>query len=381
MAYCHSDLFYPTHPLKAHLSFQEVKLPSTIQNGRPRFNNYVMSFVSRTVKVFFFTTVIALWSFQVCAQDPVFSQFHNAPLQLNPAMAGLTDAPSFNINYRNQWPGLNNAYRTYALSYDQHFPYINSSFGLHILADDAGDGILKTNKVSGIYAYHVRVQSDFYLKMGLEASYVQSRLDWNRLVFLDQLDPRFGPLTPGGTPIPSTEVPPEDEKLGYLDIGMGGLAYTPLLYVGFSLRHLNSPNQSFLDVNDDLYAGVPLRWSVHAGSEITIIAGNNQNRGTFISPGIMYVRQAGFSQVNAGATGSMGMFHVGLWYRQANKTSDAVIATAGIRKGLFKVTYSYDITISGLGIDSGGSHELGIQISFDDGKSESIYNDCFSIFR
>src|SRR5687767_13626321 len=63
------------------------------------------------------------------AQDPVFSQFYLSPLQLNPALSGLTDDPRFSANYRNQFPGFNNAYRTYALSYDQFFSGFHSGIG------------------------------------------------------------------------------------------------------------------------------------------------------------------------------------------------------------------------------------------------------------
>jgi hypothetical protein len=52
------------------------------------------------------------------AQDPVFTQFYAAPVQLNPALTGSTLAPRIALNYRNQWPALN-AYVTYAASYEQ----------------------------------------------------------------------------------------------------------------------------------------------------------------------------------------------------------------------------------------------------------------------
>lgn len=55
---------------------------------------------------------------EVKAQDPVFTQFYAAPLQLNPAFAGNTYAPFITVNYRNQWSGFNSfkTYVTYAAS-------------------------------------------------------------------------------------------------------------------------------------------------------------------------------------------------------------------------------------------------------------------------
>ena len=156
--------------------------------------------------------IFSLWlvCFCVNAQDPIFSQFYSAPLQINPAFAGNTYAPHITMNYLNQWPSLDKAYVTYSLAYDQFLPSLNIGYGLSLLADEAGNGLLSTNKISGFFAYRLQVKRDFFLKFGVEASGVQARYNWNKFVFLDQIDPRFGTTTPGGTPIPSEEIPPEN---------------------------------------------------------------------------------------------------------------------------------------------------------------------------
>ena len=53
------------------------------------------------------------------AQDPNFSQFFASPLTLNPALTGKFDGV-YRVagNYRNQWPTINNAFRTYTASFD-----------------------------------------------------------------------------------------------------------------------------------------------------------------------------------------------------------------------------------------------------------------------
>ena len=79
-------------------------------------------------------------SFTMQAQDPIYSQYYAAPLQLNPAFAGNTYSPHISINYRNQWPSLNNAYVTYSVAYSQFFKDFNSGIGLMIQTDDAGQG-------------------------------------------------------------------------------------------------------------------------------------------------------------------------------------------------------------------------------------------------
>lgn len=72
-------------------------------------------------QTFFILLVTLMWSFSLQAQDPIYSQYYAAPIQLNPAFAGNTYTPHIAINYRNQWPSLNQAYVSYSVSYSQFF--------------------------------------------------------------------------------------------------------------------------------------------------------------------------------------------------------------------------------------------------------------------
>ncbi|MEL6864102.1 MAG: PorP/SprF family type IX secretion system membrane protein, partial [Bacteroidota bacterium] len=251
------------------------------------------------------------------AQDPLYSQFYAAPLQLNPALAGNTVGPHIAINYRNQWPSIPNAYSTYSIAYSQFVPTLNSGFGLMLLSDDAGDGLLKTNRASAFFSYRVQVNRDFSLKLGTEASVVQARINWDRFLFLDQIDAELGPVSPGGMPFPTEEVRPESLTNTYLDLSAGILAYSRRFYGGISIKHLNTPNESFLQINENLNTGLPLRLTMHAGAEIELIRGNKSWSGAFLSPNIMFVRQGPFGQLNLGSAVSFGFVYGGVWYRHA----------------------------------------------------------------
>ncbi len=98
------------------------------------------------------------------AQDPLFSQFYAAPLQLNPAFTGSAFAPRLGINYRHQWPGFENAYRTYAAYYEQNLERLNSGIGFHIEGDNAGNGIYKTTRFSALYSYQLRLSDGVALQ-------------------------------------------------------------------------------------------------------------------------------------------------------------------------------------------------------------------------
>ena len=326
------------------------------------------------------------------AQDPVFSQFYAAPLQLNPAFAGVTYAPRVTVNYRNQWPGLPNlpvAYETYSASYEQTLEALNSGIGLTVLTDNGGNGIYKINQFSAIYGYKVQVANEFAIKIGIEAGIIQSTLDWDQLIFGDQLDDLTGPVDPTGNPNLTQELRPDNLTNTKFDVSAGLLAYGGNFYGGVAIKHLNQPEQSFLEINGNLDAGLPIRTTVHAGAEISLASGNNRGGAAFISPNIMYIKQADFVQLNGGAYAGFGRVFAGLWYRVGQSNADAVIALVGFREGVLRIGYSYDVTVSGLGVNpgSGGTHEISLSINFDESeyakkkRKASRYNDCFKMFN
>ena len=314
-------------------------------------------------------------------QDPVFSQFYLSPLQLNPGLAGLTEDPRFAANYRNQFPGFNNAYRTYALSYDQFFPGINSGAGLWLLSDDAGDGILKTLKAAGIFAYQLELNDQLSAKTGIEIGIVQSTLNWDQLIFGDQIDDYSGTISPGGLPFPTEETAPDKNKVIYADLGIGTIVYTNTIYGGIAVRHLNRPDPDFLSINSGLSPRIPMRWTFHAGAELPLFSNVfNRTLSINISPSISLVRQGPFSQLNGGATIDAELLTFGLHYRMSSGKSEALIASIGFRTNQLRLGYSFDYTVSGFPAN-GGTHEVGIVYHLDDGDTESRYNDCLNIFR
>ncbi len=322
---------------------------------------------------------------EIKSQDPIYSQFYNAHLQLNPALAGNTISPLVQLNYRNQWPSLPNIYTTYSVSYDQYIGKLNSGVGFMVLSDNAGEGTLQTTGLTGYYSYRIKVRGNTYIKGGMEVGYNNLSLDWNKLQFGDAIDPVNGPISPGGTPYPSSESVPETNSKNYLTVGAGFVVYNPKYYFGMSLKNLNSPDISFIGntaTGQSANSSLPARISLHGGTQIILKQGNNKVDPTFISPNIMYLNQAGYSQLNVGAYLSVNKIQGGLWYRHSLFNGDALITSFGVRKDFFKISYSFDITMSQLTIRQGGSHEIGIILNFDHlYPKRQDYNDCFAIFR
>jgi type IX secretion system PorP/SprF family membrane protein len=317
------------------------------------------------------------------AQDPVFSQFYAAPMHINPALTGSTLDPRISLNYRNQWPSLSNAYVTYAASYDQFFDKAKSGLGLMVMSDVAGDGIYTTNKIAGSYAYNLEFNKDFYIKAGFEVGISQVTVNWDQLIFLDQIDPLRGPFDASGNAFPSEEERPFNLSAYYADFSAGFLAYSKNFYGGFSVKHVNSPNESILATRSN-FGLVPLRFTLHGGAEISLRKSyNNRNNSTFLSPNIMYVRQGEFQQLNVGAYANMESVFGGVWYRHAFGNADAAIFMVGSRYKMFKVAYSYDVTISELTNDTGGAHEVSVVIVINQYKKRKgkNYLNCLKMFQ
>ena len=329
--------------------------------------------------------VILFYSIRIIAQDPVYSQFYNAHLQLNAALAGNTISPLIQLNYRNQWPALGNIYSTYSISYDQYISKIKSGIGFVLLTDNAGDGTLRTTGLTGFYSYRLKMNKDTYIKGGIEAGFVNLGLDLSKLQFGDAIDPALGPISPGGTPFPSQETFQEAASKNYLNIGAGIVLYNPKYYIGLGLKNLNTPDISFLgnrNSGDNSSLSLPIRFSLHGGTQILIRRGNKNTDPTFLSPNVMFLRQSGYNQLNVGAYLSVNKIQGGLWYRHSLFNGDAIITSFGVKKDFFKITYSFDLTMSQLSIKQGGSHEIGIVLNFDHlYPKKQDYNDCFAIFR
>lgn len=310
------------------------------------------------------------------AQDPIFSQFYAAPLQLNPAFAGGGYAPRVGAAYRNQWTGFNNAYRTYAVFYDQSIERLNSGIGFNLEADDAGNGILRTMRFSALYAYRLKITDALAVKIGVEAGFHQTALDWEQLVFPDQIDPLDGPV------ITTSEQRPDQLNKTVFDVSSGLLLLSDRFWLGGGLKHLNTPNLGLLLVNDNLSRGLPLRYTFHGGTEIIVNKGNKHKPVSFISPNFLFVSQGPYRQLNIGAYTAIGPVFGGAWYRHTFRNADAAILMLGFRQDMFKIGLSYDLTVSGLAAQAGGTYELTFGLFFDKGKKRpQDLNDCTKMFH
>ncbi|MEI8117275.1 MAG: type IX secretion system membrane protein PorP/SprF [Flavobacteriia bacterium] len=288
-------------------------------------------------------------SFHSMAQDPTFTQFYSNPVYLNPALAGSSGCPRIALNYRNQWPQLTGNFITYAAAYDTYAKNISGGVGIMAMHDQQGQGTIQTSMIAGTYSYYLKVNRKFRIMFGGQAAYFQKYLDWSKLTFGDQIDPRRGFIYQTG------DVPRGNGSHGFFDVSAGMVGFTKNFYFGLAAHHLNRPDESMILGDSRL----PIRITGHMGANIKLGQRGRYSSNTTLMPNVIYQYQNGFQQFNIGAYLKYESFTIGAWYRNR----DAFIVSLGITTEKFRIGYSYDLTVSQLGGVSGGSHEISMGIN------------------
>lgn len=350
--------------------------------------------------VILLVAVLGLSVMRVQAQDPMFSQFYANPLFLNPAMAGTNVCPRLAFNFRDQWPSMPGTFMSFAASYDEHFDKIYGGIGVQLWGDRAGEGgILNTYNASAMYSFKVKVSKKFNMRFALEAAYQNKSLDWTKLTFGDMIDPRYGFVYSTNENIANYI-----NKINTLDFSFGFLGYTPHVYFGFAAKHIatlslsgKTTPYSFLSGNADGNFYDMLKLTAHVGANFDLKRKSKKETSfgdISISPNFIYEHQLGFNYFSEGLYMKFYPFTVGVWCRHGltykydeplrdqngqvimsadsitpmtQRTniynSDAIIFMFGLEYDMFKIAYSYDLTISRLAsATTGGSHEVSVQL-------------------
>ena len=302
------------------------------------------------------------------AQDPQFSQYYAAPLYLNPALTGINQQGRAGINYRNQWPSINAGFETYSAFLDYNIDEYNSSVGGIVTTDKEGIEGLRSTTIGLQYAYQVRLNYKWTFRPAIQASYTFRDVNFDNLTFGDQ----FGP---DGLVRPvSLENLSPGVNVRYFDLGFGGIVFNDRIWLGASAFNLLEPDQSFFGTGESV---LPRRLSLHGGYKFDLPVGPFRRGKTeagqerSISPTFNFKRQGVYDQLDLGVYLTLEPLITGLWYRgipvkQFNgfANNESLIGMVGLMHNSFTFGYSFDYTLSRLGIGSGGAHEISIIYSF-----------------
>lgn len=307
----------------------------------------------------FLNTLIWLLAVTVSAsaQDIHFSQFFASPLTVNPANTGLFDGDyRIGVNYREQWTSVPVPYKTFAAYGDLglmkgSFKKYFAGAGLSIASDRAGDGNLGVTKIMASGAFHYALDANRlnYISVGLQAGWVQKRLDWSNLYFDEQWsDLEFNKDLPSGETGYKSGFGQPDVQLG-VNYTFGASKYFSF-YVSAAAFHLIKPKDSFY--GQDNHLGI--RPVVSAGA--TIRASEKLN----LYPSVYYTSQKKASEFLAGSLlsydfmGNSSVDHSKFYLGAFVRANDAWYPVVGYEYRSIRALFNYDINTSEMKPATGG---------------------------
>lgn len=342
----------------------------------------------KNIKLLILIISIVLLAGNTKAQDPLFSQFYNVPTYYNPAVVGLSPGLRARLAVRDQWSQLPGDLRNLNFSMDIAERNIPGSggLGLMVMNDNAGTGYLKTSVVGLSTAVRINLQEDMVTQVGIMTSFVQKSINWNNLVFSDQLDPVYGNIYETGF------LPPNSGNVIYPDFSAGGVfrftestTYFRSIMgtFGLAVHHLFRPNESFLSLTSPLPRKLAITGDIvietEGSSDGPYFQRYNKSNSFKFNPGFIYESQADFRTYSVGLNFLRSNIYAGVWFR--NRTTDLVksndlIFLLGVNAPLSKQTrvklnYSYDFVLTEIRPGTGPSHEVTVTFELD----------AFSLFK
>ncbi len=297
---------------------------------------------------------------KLCAQDIHFSQFFEAPLYRNPALAGIVHG-DYRIQtlYRSQWNSITSAYTTTSLNAEYKLPVKGSDYvtlAMQVFYDRAGSANLTTTQVLPAVNYHKSLSDvkSTYLSIGFMGGYVQRRIDRSKITTNSNYN--------GGGDGEDNLVP----QFGYWD-GSAGISFNTQLgdnpdnnlVLGAALHHFIKPKNSFYGstavfINPKQVYSADVKLGLNESAYLTI-----QND---------YVQQGTYSEKLSGAVYSQ---KIGAYTDEPDfvigaggfmRWGDALIPVFQLQYKPFQLSMSYDVNVSKLAATSygRGGYEMSI---------------------
>lgn len=310
-----------------------------------------------------------LLSFHLLAQDIQYTQYYANPIYLNPAFTGSTSMTRVGVNFRNQWPALDQSFVAYTAYFDHFEERLNSGFGLIFHGAQESFSQTNLNEIGLVYSYRLRLSESSYIQAGVQGSLIARDALFDQVILGTQLNINTGQII--GEPGDGFE---GDSQIRSADAHAGLLYYGEKSWFGVSVAHLLEPEISYLTDNSNQ---LPMRYSLHGGYRFDLAPGdineyfNNTDQERSVAIGFNYKQQGQFSQLDLGAEFFFEPLVLGFWYRGLPTkyelpNNESLIFLLGINlpSGL-DLGYSFDYAISKLGfLSSGGAHELSLRYVF-----------------
>ncbi len=285
--------------------------------------------------------VATAWHNNVSAQqDPMYTQYMDNLLVINPGFAGSQETGNLLLVSRNQWVSFSGAPETYSLSYNTRLKQQNVGLGFSILNDKVGP-----QKHTGVYfdySYLLTVSENFRMGMGLKAGVSFYRAALTEL----------NPINPD--PIYSQDI----YKNFLPHFGVGMYLFSDDTYFGFSAPNLIKNTIGRSDYLTDFVQKEEVHLYLIGGKKFNL-SGDIQMK---VYSMIRYVRIAPIALDITVLLGFKDKFWVGGMFRLGD--SYGILSQFKASEKIL-IGYSYDLSYSELNPFNNGTHEIMLSYNFD----------------
>lgn len=167
--------------------------------------------------------------------DPLYAQYLNNPLLLNPAYSGLHNNFSAAASYRKQWAGFDGSPSTFNVNAHSALNNNKMGLGLIVLSDQIGANA--NTEVQVTYAYKLDMGGKF-LSFGLQTGMVNFKTSNGDLNPYDPYDPAFAGNFNFTKP----------------SFGAGAILHSDKYFVGLSVPRMLKSNVSMAGIETELYS-------------------------------------------------------------------------------------------------------------------------------
>jgi len=119
-------------------------------------------------------------------QLPLYSQYMLNDFSMNPAIAGIQPVFNLKSDSRFQWIGITDAPRTYVLTFDGPITSQHIGIGAYVFTDITGP--TRRTGFTSAYSYHLKLNDNLNLSMGLSAGIMQFAVDGQSIALEETSD-------------------------------------------------------------------------------------------------------------------------------------------------------------------------------------------------
>jgi type IX secretion system PorP/SprF family membrane protein len=309
----------------------------------------------------FITAMIALSVSLAGQQLPLYSQYLYNKFLINPAVSGSDGYTSFNLTAREQWVGYSGAPRTFSVSGQtrllKHGYTIKQKglsrnifrpksdgkvgFGGYIFSDH--NGLIQRTGFQASYSYHMWIQSNTQLSMGLAVTGYHFKINEREIDFEDPNEPWLNNELRRGVFVP--------------DVDFGIYVLNPNYSIGFSTLQLFG---AAARIGSEAYHDFRMDRHYYLFGTYNFTAGNK----TELQPsGLLMMSEQLKPMADIGFT---YLYAQHLWAGISYRTSKAIIANFGVTHSNLYFGYSFDFTLQEIQRVTYGTHEITIAVRFGD---------------